>query len=52
MNVPTIHIETEIGEVYDCFIFAVSGYLCPALEEKKIHTLGHVSLLHPATLLF
>lgn len=35
MNVPTIHIEAEIGEVYDCFIFAVSGYLCSALEAKK-----------------
>lgn len=35
MNVPIIHIEAEIGEVYDCFIFAVSGYLCPALEENK-----------------
>lgn len=29
------YIEAEIGEVYDCFIFAVSGYLCSALEEKK-----------------
>lgn len=35
MDVPEIHISAEIGEVYDCFIFAVSGYLCSALEEKK-----------------
>lgn len=32
------YIEAEIGEVYDCFIFAVSGYLCSALEEKKKYT--------------
>lgn len=38
MNVPTIHNEAEIGEVDDCFICAVSGYLCSALEEKNTHT--------------
>ena len=35
MDVPEIHILAEIGEVYDCFISAVSGSLCSALEEKK-----------------